>query len=102
MVRELATGRPRNVPCNIRCGIAPFTTFVQGRYTGKTRFLLEQIIEDQDERSLVIYLTMKSKRGEGIVTSKCMDILLSVMKNYDLENSMYYFLYFYSWFKTNK
>ena len=100
MVRELATGRPRNLPYNFTMPISdnhipPFTTLIQGRYSGKTRFLLEQIKEDHDERSLVIYLTMKSKREEGGMTSKGMNMLRSAMKDLDLYKSSQYFIYFY-------
>ena len=98
MVRELATGRPRNLPYNFtmpRIDIPSFTTLVQGRYTGKTRFLLEQIKEDQEERSFVIYFTMKSKGEEGRVTSKGMDMLLRTMDNLNLYKSSIYFIDFY-------
>ena len=103
VVRELATGKPRNVPCNnpipsdydLPYSIPSFTTLVQGRYSGKTRFLLEQIKEDQDERSIVIYFTMKSKREEGKVSSKYLDLLLSTMRDRDLDNCAVLFKCFY-------
>ena len=102
VVRELATGRPRNVPCGTPMPmedilhIESSAALVQGPYSGKTRFLLDQVKEDQDERSFVLYLTMKPKPEEKYtVTTKCLALLLSAVRNMNLYNCMHYFIHFY-------
>ena len=63
VVKEVKTGRPYMPPGHIQIDmddiqfLAPYTTMVQSSCMGKTRFLYDPIKEDDNSRSLVIYLT---------------------------------------------
>ena len=100
VVKEIVKGRPHLPPGHSEVVVpdieyfSPYTTLLQSSCTGKTRFLLEPIKEDEDSRSLVVYFTMCSNLDVYVGNVFLMK-LLNAMEKFDLETCAIYFAYVY-------